>query len=90
MSGTQLKLTSEQQQAIERGEAIRIIAEPPGAPVVVLSSETFDRLTAATGSIESDNEANVSAAYPLVEEILKEDWINPLMAEYDDYERRKR
>jgi len=46
-----------------------------------------DRLRAIFGT---DIDSDASQSYALIDEAMKEGWDDPKMAEYDDYEARRR
>lgn len=89
MEDLQVRLTYEQRQAVNRGEPVRVTVEPERTTVVVLSAAAFDRIR-ASWTLFSDEENAAASAYPLVEEIMKEDWDGPKMAEYDQYDAHKK
>lgn len=89
MTEVQVNLTPDQRHAIERGEPLHGSDPDQKTRVVLLSEATFDRLkTFLLPALEGD--IDPSAAYPLSDEVMKEDWDDPKMAEYDDYESRRR
>jgi hypothetical protein len=81
-----LQMTDEQQQAIDRGEAVRLTVG--ATECVVLRRDVYERVKAVLcdGGDVSDEEA----ARLGWEAGLTIGWDTPEMAEYDDYDRHRK
>src|SRR4051812_32496107 len=67
----------------QASEPIRMVDPGTNAEYVLVRAEVFERL----GKLVDIDPAD---AYPLLDEAFREGWSDPKMAEYDDYESRKR
>jgi hypothetical protein len=52
----------------------------------VLRAEVYERWKAL---LYDDRDFDPRRAYPLLDEVMKEEWDDPKMADYDRYEERK-
>lgn len=75
-----IQLTEEQKRAIQNGDAPRLIDPDTRVEYVLVPAEIYENMKLKTSDIEPE------ATYPLVDEVMREDWDDPQMAEYDDYE----
>jgi len=80
-----IELTDAIRQALEArpGEPLRVIDPRTKAEYVLISKEWYEQLEQFVG-------LDPRAAYPLVDETFREGWDDPKMADYDNYEARKR
>lgn len=74
-------LTPEQRQAIEQAGEQPVQVEDPEthASYVILKAEVYERLRA----VFDDADFDAREAYPLVWNVMKEDWEDPAMDVYD-------
>lgn len=79
-----LTLNAEHQQALQRGESVPVVEKASQTPCVVVRADVFDRIKKLLPDLDPRE------AYPALDEVMREDWSDPRMAEYDDYESRKR
>jgi hypothetical protein len=84
-----LQLTEEEKRQVRlaNGKPVRLTDAENHQEYVLLRAEVYDRLKAL---IYDDGDVDVAAGYPLADEVMKEDWDDPKMAEYDRYEEFKR
>lgn len=64
-------------------EPIRMVDPGTNEEYILVRAEVYERLGKLMDIDPSD-------AYPLVDEAFREGWSDPKMADYDDYESRKR
>lgn len=76
-----MQLTDEQKQDIREGRPVRITE--PDLELVVVRADLYERLKSLMGNQE---DVDPGETYPLVDEVMREDWDRPEMAEYDNYE----
>jgi hypothetical protein len=76
------KLSEDQRQAITEhgGAPVYVVDAATNATYVLLRAEQFEKMKAIT---DGDD---VEAMYPLIDEVMKEDWDDPAMKVYDDYD----
>ncbi len=79
-----LILNTEHQKALQQGETVPVIEKATQTPCVVVRADVFDRIKKFLPDFDPRD------AYPALDEVMKQDWSDPKMAEYDDYEARKR
>lgn len=79
-----LTLSAEHQKALQQGESVPVIEKATQTRCVVVRADVFDRIT----KLLPDSDPR--EAYPALDEVMKEDWSDPKMAEYDDYESHKK
>ena len=77
-------LSAEHQKALQQGDSIPAVETVTQTRCVVVRADVFDRLKKLLPDFDPRD------AYPAVDEVMREDWDDPRMAEYDDYERRKK
>jgi hypothetical protein len=78
-----LKLNDDLRQAIEdHGGAPLYLTDASNNRYVLLRGDQFERLWALFGQDDLDPRA----MYPLIDEVMKEDWDDPAMDLYNDYE----
>jgi hypothetical protein len=64
-------------------EPVRLVDPQTQAEYVLIRKEIYEQLEQLVA-------LDPKASYPLVDETFREGWEDPKMAEYDDYEARKR
>lgn len=75
-----MSLTSEQRTALEQGEAVHMTEPDTRMECVVIRADVYERVKVLLGDFDP------RMAYPAMDEVMREDWSDPKMAEYDDYE----
>lgn len=75
-----LTLTIEHQAALPNGHPVSVTEAGTQMDCVVLRADVFERIKRFLPDIDPRE------AYPAADEVMKEDWSDPKMAEYDDYE----
>ncbi|HEV3263449.1 MAG TPA: hypothetical protein VG013_41825 [Gemmataceae bacterium] len=80
-----VELTEPIRQALQAhpNDPLRMVDPQTNTEYVLIRKEVYERLEQLVG-------LDPQAAYPLVDETFREGWDDPKMAEYDDYETRKR
>lgn len=73
-------LTDDQRKALEEGQAVPAIDAETQIECVVIRSDVFERVKGVFPDIDPRE------TYPAVDEVMREDWSTPQMAEYDDYD----
>lgn len=78
-------LTPEQRRAIERAgeQPVRVEDPETHASYVLLKAEVYERLRA----VLDDADFDVRETYPIVWNLMKEDWEDPAMDVYDTPEK---
>jgi hypothetical protein len=79
-----LTLNVEHQKALQQGESVPVIEKATQTQCVVVRADVFDRIKKLLPDFDPRE------AYPALDEVMKEDWDDPKMAEYDDYESHKK
>ena len=79
-----LTLNAEHQRALQQGETVAVIEKATQTPCVVVRADVFERIKKLLPDFDPRE------AYPALDEVMSEDWNEPRMSEYDDYESRKR
>ena len=79
-----LTLNAEHRKALQEGESVSVIETGTQIECVVVRADVFNRIRKLLPDFDPRD------AYPAVDEVMKEDWNDPKMAEYDDYESRRR
>lgn len=74
-----LTLSPDQQKALHQGESVRVIETGTQIECVVVRADVFNRIKRLL-------EFDPREAYPALDEVMAEDWSDPKMAEYDDYD----
>ena len=74
-----LTLNAEHQKALQLGESVPVVEKTTQSPCVVVRADVFDRLKKLLPDFDPHE------AYPALDEVMREDWSDPRMAEYDDY-----
>ena len=75
-------LSTESQKALQRGESVPVIEVATQMRCVVVRADVFERIKNDVSGIDPRE------AYPAVDEVMRADWSEPRMSEYDDYESR--
>jgi hypothetical protein len=83
-----LQLTEEDWRAVRRAlsEPIRLTDPETQEVYLLVRAGIFDRLRAL---VYDDGDFEPTMGYALADEVMKEDWDDPKMAEYDRYEEYK-
>jgi len=76
-----MQLTEREKRTIENGEVVRLVEAD--VEYVVVRADLYDRVK---GLLYDPSEPSPSQSYALVDEVMREDWDDPKMAEYDSYE----
>ncbi|HVW02136.1 MAG TPA: hypothetical protein VHB77_17425 [Planctomycetaceae bacterium] len=79
-----LILSAEHQKALRRGDPIPVVEAATQTRCVVVREDIFDRLRKLLADFDPQE------VYPALDEVMREDWSDPRMAEYDDYESHKK
>jgi hypothetical protein len=84
-----LQLTEEERREVRRAnrEPVRLTDPETQQEYVLLPAEVYERLKSL---LYDDSEFDPARGYALADEVLKEDWDDPKMAEYDRYEEHRR
>jgi hypothetical protein len=77
-----MNLTDEQLHALEQGREVHLIDSKTQIECVVIRADVYDRVKSLLPEFDPHE------TYPAVDEVMREDWDDPKMAEYDDYESR--
>lgn len=77
-------LNAEHRKALQQGETVSVIETGTQIECVVVRADVFNRFRRLLPDFDPRE------AYPAADEVMKEDWSDPKMAEYDDYESRRR
>lgn len=87
-ASTTIEMTKSQRLAIIGSDSsVRLLDPETHQEYVVLRAELYQRLRHL---LYEDRDASPQIAYPLVDEVFREDRDDPKMAEYDYYEDHKR
>ena len=78
-----LTLNAEHQKALQQGESVPVVEKTTQMPCVVVRADIFDRIKKLLPDFDPRD------AYPVLDEVMKEDWSDPRMAGYDDHESRE-
>lgn len=83
-----LLLTEEQRRALQRpnGEAVRLIDPDTNDEYVLVPADVYARLR---NLLYDDSDLDPRRGYALADEVMKEDWDDSKMAEYDRYEEHR-
>jgi hypothetical protein len=77
------KLTDDLRQAIEeRGGKPLYLVDAMNNRYVLLRAEDYERIQAQLG----EDDLDPRDMYPLIDEVMKEDWDDPAMDVYNDYD----
>jgi hypothetical protein len=79
-----LTLSAEHQIALQQGESVRVVEKATQMPCVVVRADVFDRIKRLLRDFDPRD------AYAALDEVMQEDWSDPRMAEYDNYEAHRR
>lgn len=77
-----LQLTDEERQEVQRakGEPVRLTDPETKQEYVLLRAQVYEKLK---GLLYDDGAIDVARGYALADEVMKEDWDDAKMAEYD-------
>lgn len=78
-----VSLPPEQRRALEQGEPVPVTESETLLECVVIRADLYERVKSLLPGFDPRE------AYPAIDEVFREDWSDPKMAEYDDYESRK-
>jgi hypothetical protein len=83
-----LELTEEEWWEVRqtRNDPVRLTDPETRREYVLLPAEAYERLKSL---LYDDRDFDPSMGYALADEVMKEDWDDPTMAEYDRYEEHK-
>ena len=76
-------LPAEQRKALEKGEPVLVTVLESQLDCVVIRADMYERVKTLLAGFDP------CETYPAVDEVFREDWDDPKMAEYDEYEARK-
>ena len=77
-------LSIEHRQALQSGQSVAVTEVTSQLECVVLRADVFEQIKKLLPDFDPRD------AYPALDEVMSEDWNDPKMAEYDDYESRKK
>ena len=75
-----MNLSDDQLRALEQGQVVRVLDPKGQLECVLLRADVYDRVKARLPDFDPRE------AYPALDEAMREDWSDPRMADYDDYE----
>ena len=78
-----MTLTVEQRKARELGEAVHVTEAETQMECVLIRADLYERVKSLLPELDPRE------TYPAIDEVMREGWSDPKMAEYDDYESRK-
>jgi hypothetical protein len=78
-----VSLNAEQRKAPQSGESVPITESESPLECVVIRADLYERVKALLTGLDPRD------TYPAIDEVFRQDWSDPKMAEYDDYEARK-
>jgi hypothetical protein len=83
-----LELTAEERRELRQAnrEPVRLTDPDTNQEYVLVRADIYDRLKSL---LYVDTDFDPTMGYPLADEVMKEDWNDPKMAEYDHYEEHK-
>ena len=79
-----LTLSPEHQKALQQGESVPVIETGTQIECVLVRADVYHRIKKLLPDFDPRE------TYPALDEVMEEDWSDPKMAEYDDYESRRR
>jgi len=84
-----LELTEEERREVRQADRnpVRLTDPETRQEYVLLPADVYDRLKSL---LYDDRDFDPAMGYALADEVMKEDWDDPKMAEYDRYEEHKR
>ncbi len=84
-----LQITEEERREVRlaNGKPVRLTDPETKQEFVLLRAEVYDRLKSL---LYDDGDFDPAIGYPATDEVMKEDWDNAKMAEYDRYEEFRR
>ena len=84
-----LELTEEERREVRQGNRnpVRLTDPDTQREYILLPAEVYDRLKSL---LYDDGDFDPAVGYALTDEVMKEDWDDPKMADYDRYEEHKR
>ncbi|MBI1346296.1 hypothetical protein GC163_08390 [bacterium] len=77
-----LHLGIEQRQALQQGRPVAVTETATQIECVVLRADVFELIRKLLPDFDPRD------AYPAIDAVLREDWSDARMADYDDYESR--
>ena len=77
-------LSTEHRQALQQGQTVAVTEQTTQLECVVLRADVFEQIKKLLPDFDPRD------AYPAIDEVMREDWSDPKMAEYDNYESRKK
>lgn len=80
-----IEMTDEQAQAVAQAGEAEILDPKTHTAYVLVRKDLYERLKSLLAADDGPQ-----TAYPLADEVFREDWDDPKMAEYDRYDEHKR
>jgi hypothetical protein len=77
-------LSTEHRQALEQGRSVAVTETETQMECVVIRADMYEQIKKLLPDFDPRE------AYPAIDEVMREDWNDPKMAEYDNYESRKK
>ncbi len=77
-------LSTEHRQALLLGQSVAVTEAGSQIECVVLRVDVYEQIKRLLPDFDPRE------AYPAIDQVMKEDWDDPKMAEYDNYESRKK
>ncbi len=78
-----VNLSTEHRQALQQGQPVAVTEAATQIECVVLRADVFEQIRKLLPDFDPRD------AYPALDEVMREDWNDPRMADYDHYESRK-
>ncbi|MGH7137636.1 MAG: hypothetical protein ACREHD_17960 [Pirellulales bacterium] len=75
-----LTLNVEHQDALRQGKSVPVVEKATQMACVVVRADVFERISTLLPDFDPRE------AYSALDDVMREDWDEPRMAEYDDYE----
>ena len=79
-----LTLNDEHRKALQQGESVSVIETGTQIECIVVRADVFNRIRRLLPDFDPRD------AYPALDEVMKEDWSDLKMTDYDDYESHRR
>ncbi len=77
-------LSLEDRQALQSGQSVAVTEFTSQMQCVILRADIFEQIKKRVSDLDPRD------TYPAVDKVMSEDWDDPKMAEYDDYESRQK
>ena len=79
-----VSLSAKHQQALQDGQSVAVTETATQIECVVLRADVFEQIKKLLPDFDPRE------TYAAIDEVMREGWSDPKMAEYDDYESRKK